>query len=100
MKFAEIIREAGLDIGAYPMASKLSIDLYDRKHRLFSSTIHFHENLFAKKESSLIQFKNFLDELEKELHSGSKPSSIDVKITENLVAISADLQSPLIFQRN
>ena len=65
MKFAQIIREAGLNPSDYPRLSEIPIKLSDRKNRLIEDeTIHFTLPLFEKKKSSLEHFIAFLDKNE------------------------------------
>ncbi len=72
MLFAEVLREAGLKPQQFPKASKVKIDLFDRKGRLVKDTsIHFVEELFNQNPSSKNQFATFVIELENSITNTS-----------------------------
>lgn len=83
MKFAEIIREAGLNPKDFPTASNISIVLYNGKSRVDDETIHYVESLFAHNDDSLERFKVFLRKLEKD-----PISSMNIMIDEYYVVLN------------
>ena len=73
MKFAEIIREAGLSVKDFPKMSEVYTILYDRKDRIeITEKISYIESLFKHSRKSYNEFKDLLIRLE------NCPSTIEV----------------------
>jgi len=69
LKFAEIIREAGINPIDLPKAAELPIVLYDGKKReIQEETIHFAEPIFEKNSTARSNFLKFVFDLERQLH--------------------------------
>ena len=65
MKFAEIIREAGLNLSEFTKCSEIPVHLYDGKDRISTEEkIHFVEPLFSKNSNSLRKFNHYLSKIE------------------------------------
>ena len=87
MKFAEIIRNAGLDVSRFPNCANIPIRLSDGKDRVISSeSVEYVRPLFVETPNSLKQFFNFLTGLEKE-----NVTSMNVKV---------DVDSVVLFYKN
>lgn len=104
MKFAEIIREAGLTPEDVPYVSQLSVVLYDRKRRVVEDeTIKFVEPLFKENPASHESFLNFCTELEQQLASNSAyrelSSNLSAQISESALILWYDSCGPYIFLR-
>lgn len=96
MKFAEIIRNAGLNPENFKNSANIKIHLYDGKDRVDSAeTVHYIEPFFKNNESSLLNFKNFLIGLEKE-----NIDSMNVKVDINSVVLFYKTSRVIIFLRN
>lgn len=81
MKFAEIIRESGLNPEEFPTSSNISVTLYDRKDRISTEeTIRFAEPLFRNNPVSRKNFYHFLVGLEE-----SDIQTMNIKIDEYAV---------------
>ena len=96
MKFAEIIREAGLNACEFKKTSDITIHLYDGKNRIDTEdTVHYIEPLFKHNEASFLNFKNFLTGLEKETIE-----SMNVKIDIDTVILFYKSPRAIVFFRN
>ncbi|MCI9087167.1 MAG: hypothetical protein HFJ32_01200 [Clostridia bacterium] len=105
MKFAEIVREAGLNTEDVPHVSQLPIILYDSKRRAIEDeTIKFVEPLFKENPASHKSFFNFCTELEQQLASSSVyqdfSSSLSAQISESALILWYDSCGPYIFLRH
>lgn len=97
MKFAEIIRWAGLETANYPKASETPVAYYDGKNRISEATlILFARELFEENDASKAKFASLLNRIESE----TEISEIIAKIDEFSVIIKVPF-SPLsyIFKR-
>ena len=95
MKFATIIREAGLNEKDFENCSEISVTLYDAKDRIHENiTLHFVEPLFWHNKDSLQKFQNFLVDLEE-----NPVESINVEIDENHVVVFYKTPNPRFFSR-
>ena len=103
MKFAEIIREAGINPLNLPMAAELPIVLYNGKRRkIEEKTIHFAEPIFVKNSNARTDFLRFLVDLERQLKQNwnlSKTVILHVQITEVLLVVGSGIMVPYIFSR-
>ena len=87
MKFAEIIRNAGLEVARFPNCANINIRLYDGKDRVNSAeSVEYTRPLFVENPNSLNKFFNFLTGLEKE-----NVTSMNVKV---------DVDSVVVFYQN
>ena len=105
MKFAEIVREAGVNSEDVPHVSQLSIILYDRKRRVIEGeTIKFVEPLFKENPASHESFLNFCTELEQQLANSSEyrelSSGLYSQISESALILWYDSCGPYIFLRH
>ena len=103
MKFAEIIREAGINPSDIPKAAELSIVLYDvKKREITDETIHFVEPIFEKNCRSRADFLKFLVDLEGHLTQNedlSKAMVLRAQITESMLLIGSGVTTPSFFSR-
>ena len=92
MKFAEIIREAGIDISCparFPKISCMEVHLYDGKDRVSSEeSVKFVEPLFKENPNSHANFYAFIVGLENEKDT---PKEMNVKI---------DISSVILFYKD
>ena len=96
MKFAEVIREAGLNPCNFENSSNIDISLYDGKDRVSSEEdIHYAEPLFKNNEGALKNFNGFLTGLEKETIE-----SMNIKIDINSVILFYKTPRAIVFLRN
>lgn len=99
MKFANIIREAGLRFSRFPRVSEVEIYLYDDKDMIETSDeIHFVPSLFSGNKKSLMFFENTIMGMEMGKVDYSEP--VNVKITEKYVILFYRSPKPLFFARN
>lgn len=95
MKFANIIREAGLNLDNFEKCTEISINLYDEKDKVNENNdVHFVEPLFSHNSNSLQKFQDFLVDLEK-----SPVSSMNIEIDENYVVVFYKKPNPKFFSR-
>lgn len=95
MKFAEIIREAGLNPSEFKKCSDIPAVLYDGKDRVESKeTVHYIEPLFEKNPGSLWNFKSTLISLENE-----NIESINVKVDIDSVVLFYKTGRATVFSR-
>ena len=95
MKFAEIIRNAGLDISRFPKCASIQIRLYDGKDRVISEkTVEYMKPFFAENISCLKRFKKFLNQLENE-----SITSMNVKVDVGTVVLFYQNPRATIFLR-
>lgn len=103
MKFAEIIRESGVNPSDLPKAAELPIVLYDGKRRkITEETIHFAEPIFEKNSNARTDFLRFLIDLERQLTRNwnlRKTTVLHVQITEVLLVVGSGVMVPYIFSR-
>lgn len=84
MRFATILREAGLSTDDFKNCAEIPIILYDRKDRTITDeNIHFVERLFQHNPDAYQKFSAFLTELEK----NPPHSPINVRIDESAVSV-------------
>lgn len=105
MKFAEIVREAGVNSEDVPYVAQLPVTLYDRKRRVIEGeTIKFVEPLFKENPASHESFLNFCVELEQQLASNSVyrelSSNLSAQISESALILWYDSCGPYIFLRH
>ena len=95
MKFAEIIRNAGLNPMDFSKASNITIELYDGKDRAcVEETVTFAEPLFTKNEGSLLNFQSFISGLEKDSFE-----SMNVNIDADSVILFYKTPRSIVFLR-
>ena len=95
MKFAEIIRNTGLDPLKFEKSSNIPIILYDGKNRPHpQDTVKYMDPLFKENEGSLLNFKNFLSGLEKE-----NIASMNVQVNLNSVILFYNTPRSIVFFR-
>lgn len=96
MKFAEIIREAGLKTEKFPKCSNIEICFYDGKNRIITEKeVHYVETLFKNNEPSFKNFQLFLNSLENEdIHA------MNVKVDINSVVLFYKTPRAIVFMRN
>lgn len=103
MKFAEIIRESGVNPSDVPKAAELPIVLYDGKRReIKEETIHFAEPIFENNSESRTKFLRFVFDLERQLKRNwnlTKTVVLHVQITEVLLVVGSGVMVPYIFPR-
>ena len=102
MKFAEIIRGAGINPVDLPKAAELSIILYDGKpQKILKETLDLNEPIFEKNLEARTAFLNFLVELEKRLRTeeGLADHSVRVQMTSAILAVGFGLATPHVFSR-
>ena len=103
MKFAEIIREAGVKPSSVPKAAELPIVLYDEKKRkIAEETIHFAKPIFEKNFNARMDFLRFVVELERQLKFNwdlNKSHVLRVQITEDLLLVGFGATCPVLFPR-
>ena len=96
MKFAEIIRNAGLNPKDFEKASNIPTTLYDGKNRTSSEeTVTFVKPLFEENEGSLKNFNNFLIGLEKE-----EIESLNVRVDIDSVILFHQTPRAIVFLRH
>lgn len=96
MKFAEVIREAGLNPCNFENSSNIDISLYDGKDQISSEeSIHYVEPFFKNNEGALKNFKGFITGLEKET-----VESMNIKIDINSVILFYKTTRAIVFLRN
>ena len=95
MKFAEIIKNAGLDPKQFPNCSIIDISLYDGKDRIEESeTVNYAKPLFEEYPSSLKAFETFISGIEQ-----GNVTSMLVKIDVNSVVLFYKTLRPVSFLR-
>ena len=95
MKFAEIIKNAGLEPAQFPKSSIIDISLYDGKDRIDENkTVSYAKPLFEEYPSSLKAFERYLSGIEK-----TSITSMLVKIDEMSVILLYKTPSPVVFLR-
>ena len=95
MKFAEIIRNAGINPEDFPKSSNIEIHLYDGKNRESTEeTVKYAKPLFEENDSSLKNFKSFLTGIEQE-----DVSSMNVKVDIDFVILFYKTPRSIIFPR-
>ena len=95
MKFAEVIRNAGLNPLDFPKASNITIELYDGKERLsVEETVNYAEPLFTKNEGSFLNFQSFVSGLELD-----PIESMKVKIDADSVILFYRTPRSIVFLR-
>ena len=96
MKFATILREAGISTSNFEKSSQIPITLFDGKDRENpNEDIHFAEPLFQNNPSAFKNFQTFLALLE----NRSTIEKMNVKIDENAVIVFYKNPSCRIFLR-
>jgi len=96
MKFAEIIRNAGLNPQCFSRCTDIEINLYDGKDRVSSDeTVRYIEPLFKENNGSLKNFQHFLSCLEDE-----DIISMNVKVDICSVVLFYKTNRSIIFLRN
>lgn len=83
MKFAEIIKNAGLKVEDFPKSSEIEIKLYDGKERVSTEeSVKYGSPLFEERPIILENFKAFIAGLEKD-----EIDKMNVKIDINSVVL-------------
>ena len=95
MKFAEIIRNTGLNPDDYKKSSNIHATLYDGKNRISSEeTVTYIKPLFEENEGAFKNFKNFLIGLENE-----EIESINVRVDMDAVVLFHRTPRAIVFLR-
>lgn len=96
MRFATILREAGVSTDEFKNCAEIPVILYDRKDRTITDeNIHFIERLFKNNPDAHKKFHTFLTELE----NTPPTSTINVRIDESAVFVFYRTQNCRIFLR-
>ena len=96
MKFAEIIRNAGLNPKDFEKVSNIPTTLYDGKNRICSEeTVTFIQPFFKENHYSLKNFKDFLIGLEKE-----EIDSLNVRVDIDSVILFYRTPRAIVFLRH
>jgi len=95
MKFAEIIRNAGLKIEDFPKSSNIEITLYDDENRIVpEEKVTYAKPFFDENPDSLKNFEHFITGLETE-----EITTMNVKIDEHLVVLFFRTSRIIAFRR-
>lgn len=95
MKFAEIIRNAGLKIEDFPKSSNMEITLYDDENRIVpEEKVTYAKPFFDENPDSLKNFESFITGLETE-----DISTMNVKIDADVVILFFKSSRIIIFRR-
>lgn len=95
MKFAEIIRNAGIKVEDFPKSSNIEIHLYDDKNRIVpGETITYAKPFFEENPYSLKNFESFITGIETE-----DITSMNVKIDADVVILFFKSSRIIIFRR-
>jgi hypothetical protein len=96
MKFAVIIRNAGLNPMKFPNCADIECHLYDGKDRLHSEeSVQYTEPFFNSNEASLRNFCEFITNIKTE-----DTPSIDVKVDISSVVLFYNTSRAVLFIRN
>jgi len=99
MKFATIIREAGIATKLFPnVAEKLQVVLYDLDDNTTEDDVHYVEGLFDNNRISFCNFVNWLNAFESIMEMEFE-KTIPVQITENYVTIYYNTPGAIHFRR-
>ena len=96
MKFATIMREAGICTRFFPDCREINVVLYDEDNEIYKKDdIQFVRKLFADNMDSYNKFFDFVDELNIE----PDYISIDIQITPDHVIVFYKTPNARIFRR-
>lgn len=96
MKFATIMREAGIDEKLFPECAKINVVLYDEYDEVCTEeNVIFVKPLFAENQDSFKRFINFLGEL----NLSHDCLTINVLITEHYVITNHKTNHAKVFRR-
>lgn len=97
MKFATIMREAGLITEFWPKCSKIKVNLYDDKEHLVEvDDVKFVQPLFSENNNSRDEFVELIDYLDANFDTYE---SIDIQISANHVIVFYNSPHATIFRR-
>ena len=96
MKFATIMREAGICTRLFPDCGEINVVLYDEDDQIHKKDdVHFVQKLFADNPDAFNDFFDFVDAL----NTNPDYLSINIQITRNHVIVFYKTASPKIFCR-
>ena len=96
MKFGHLISEAGFDINNFTKLADIPVEIYDRKNRKIENELHFVKPILSDNLDSQTNFKKFLENMGK---ISILPSSILVRLTEDILVIYISGSKPEFFLR-
>lgn len=95
MKFATILREAGICERHFPISSEIEIRLFDGDDELeMQEDVHYNEPLFVNSMDSYNKFFDLVDKLDSD-----SVISMDIKIDENYVIVFFGTPQQIAFRR-
>ncbi len=102
MKFAKVIRAAGLDDQYYPNCSEINIRLYDgNREEITDETVEYAEPLFKNNSETYLRFYHYLESLESKLDgSDTEIKQMNVQISQDAVIVNYWTPALSIFFRN
>ena len=96
MKFATIMREAGICPRLFPECGEINVVLYDENDEIHpKDDVHYITKLFADNPSSYDQFFDLVDEL----NANPDYLSINIKISPEHVIVFYKTGNPRVFRR-
>lgn len=96
MKFATIMREAGICTRLFPECGEINVVLYDEDDQIHKKDdVQFVRKLFADNTHSYNKFMEFVDRL----NTNPDYMSIDIQITPDHVVVFYKTSNPKIFRR-
>ena len=96
MKFATIMREAGICPRLFPECGEIDVILYDEDDKVHKKEeVHYIAKLFADNPTSYDKFFDFVDEL----NSNPDHLCINIKITPEHVIVFYKSNNAKIFRR-
>lgn len=96
MKFAEILKNAGMNPQNFPKSSEIKTFLYDGKDRISSEeNINYVEPFFKHNDGSFLNFQHFVNGIEQETIE-----SMNVKVDITSVILFYKTPRAIVFLRN
>lgn len=97
MKFATIMREAGIAEKLFPESAKIDVILYEEFDEIYpEEDVKFIKPLFEENQDSFKKFFNFVEEL----NSNPDFPSINIFITEHHVVVHYKTHNSMVFRRS
>lgn len=97
MKFATIMREAGICTKLFPECGEINVVLYDEDDQIHKKDdVQFIRKLFADNTDSYNKFFDFVDEL----NANPDCLNMDIQITPDYVIVFYKTPKARIFRRN
>ena len=100
MKFATIIREAGIAPKLFPnVAEKINVVIYDLEGQTTEDDVKYAEGIFDNNRHSFCSFIAWLDDFENNMEEESE-TCMDVQITRDYVVLFYNTNNSITFRRN